>query len=129
MKQAGVVVQRPQQGGPATMDSRDRYAVAPNLLARQFDVAEPDHVWIGDISYVWTAEGWLYVSTLLGLSSCKGVGWAVSRRIDTPWRSRRWPGSHDLLGRNSAGLCQAQSPPRATYRPGPLGGERGGQQA
>ena len=91
MKQAGVVVQRPQQGGPATTDSRYRYAVAPNLLARQFDVAEPDHVWVGDISYVWTAEGWLYVSTLLDLSSCKGVGWAVSRRIDTPWRSPRWP--------------------------------------
>jgi putative transposase len=83
MNQAGVVVQRPKQHGPVTTDSRHGYAVAPNLLARQFDVAKPDHVWVGDISYVWTAEGWLYVSTLLDLYSRKVVGWAMSRRINT----------------------------------------------
>jgi putative transposase len=51
--------------------------------ARQFSVARPAQVWGGDISYVWTAEGWLYVSTLLDLYSRKVVGWAMSRRIDT----------------------------------------------
>jgi hypothetical protein len=50
MKQAGVVVQRPTQRAPVTTDSRHGDAVAPNLLARQFDVARPDHVWVGDIS-------------------------------------------------------------------------------
>jgi transposase InsO family protein len=83
MRQAGVVVQRPKQRGPVTTDSRHGYAVAPNLLARQFGVTKPDHVWVGDISYVWTAEGWLYVSTLLDLYSRKVVGWAMSSRIDT----------------------------------------------
>ena len=83
MNQAGVVVQRPKRRGPVTTDSRHGYAVAPNLLARQFDVAKPDQVWVGDISYVWTAEGWLYVSTLLDLYSRKVVGWAMSSRIDT----------------------------------------------
>jgi transposase InsO family protein len=67
MRQAGEVVQCPQRHGPATTDSRHGYAVAPNLLARRFDVAKPDQVWVGDISYVWTAEGWLSVSTLLDL--------------------------------------------------------------
>ena len=83
MKQAGVVVQRRTRRGPVTTDSRHGYAVAPNLLARQFDVAQPDQVWVGDISYVWTAEGWLYVSTLLDVYSRKVVGWAMSSRIDT----------------------------------------------
>ena len=57
MNQAGVAVQRPKRRGPVTTDSRHGYAVAPNLLARQFDVAKPDQVWVGDISSVWTAEG------------------------------------------------------------------------
>lgn len=83
MNQAGVAVQRPKRRGPVTTDSRHGYEVAPNLLARQFDVAKPDHVWVGDISYVWTGEGWLYVSTLLDLYSRKVVGWAMSSRIDT----------------------------------------------
>jgi putative transposase len=83
MRQAGVVVQRPKQRGPVTTDSRHGDAVAPNLLARQFGVARPDHVWGGDISSVWTAEGWLYVSTLLDLYARKVVGWARSSRIDT----------------------------------------------
>jgi transposase InsO family protein len=56
--------------------------VAPNLLARHFDVDEPDIAWVGDIPYVWTAEGWLYVSTLLDLYSRKVVGWAMSSRIN-----------------------------------------------
>jgi hypothetical protein len=64
-------------------DSRDGSAVAPNRLGRQFDVAKPDHVWVGDSSSVWTAEGWLYVSTLLDLYCRKVVGWALSSRIDT----------------------------------------------
>jgi transposase InsO family protein len=84
MNQAGVVVQRPKRRGPVTTDSRHGYVVAPNLLARQFDVAKPDQVWVGDISYMWTAEGWLYVSTLLDLYSRKVVGWAMSSRCDTP---------------------------------------------
>jgi putative transposase len=50
MNQAGVAVQRPKRRGPVTTDSRQGYEVAPNLLARQFDVAKPDHVWGGDLS-------------------------------------------------------------------------------
>ncbi len=83
MNEAGVRAQRAKRRGPVTTDSRHGYEVAPNLLARHFDVAEPDHAWVGDITYVWTAEGWLYVSTLLDLYSRKIVGWAMSSRIDT----------------------------------------------
>jgi hypothetical protein len=47
MHQAGVAVQRPKRRGPVTTDSRHGYAVAPNLRARQFDVAQPEQVWVG----------------------------------------------------------------------------------
>jgi putative transposase len=56
--------------------------VAPNLLARQFAVAKPNQVWVGDMTYVWTAEGWLYLGVLLDLYSRKVVGWAMSQRAD-----------------------------------------------
>jgi putative transposase len=82
MHQGGVAVRRPQQRRPMTTDSRHRYAVAPNLLARQFDVAQPDQVWVGDITYLWTAEGWLYLVVLLDLYARKVVGWAMRSHID-----------------------------------------------
>jgi putative transposase len=50
MPQEGVAVQRPKRRGPVTTDRRHGYAVAPNLLARQFEVAQPEQVWVGDIS-------------------------------------------------------------------------------
>ena len=59
MHQAGVAVRRPRQRRPVTTDSRHGHPVAPNLLARQCDVERPDHVRVGDVTYVWTAEGWL----------------------------------------------------------------------
>jgi putative transposase len=83
MKEAGVTVQHPKRRAPMTTDSRHGYAVAPNLLARQFDVSAPDQVWAGDITYIWTAEGWLYLAVLLDLYSRKVVGWATSNHIDT----------------------------------------------
>ena len=67
MRDAGVVVRRRTRRGPVTTDSQHGYAVAPNLLARQFDVDKPDQVWAGDMTYVWTAEGWLYGAVLLDL--------------------------------------------------------------
>jgi putative transposase len=57
--------------------------VAPKLLARQFAVEQPEHVWAGDITDVWTSEGWLDVSVLLDVYSRQVVGWAMSRQIET----------------------------------------------
>jgi putative transposase len=59
MQHAAVTVQRRPKRQPVTTDSRHRFGVAPNLLARQFDVEKPDQAWVGDSTYVWTAEGWL----------------------------------------------------------------------
>jgi putative transposase len=82
MKAAGVTVRQPKYHRPMTTDSRHSYGVAPNLLARQFDVEKPDQAWVGDITYLWTAEGWLYLAVLLDLYARKVVGWAMSSHID-----------------------------------------------
>lgn len=61
----------------ATTDSKHDRPVAPNLLARKFDVSTPDSYWVGDITYVHTAEGWLYLATVVDLFSRKVVGWSM----------------------------------------------------
>jgi putative transposase len=83
MKQAGVSVEGRRRRGPKTTESRHGYGVAPNLLARHFDVTAPNVAWCGDVTYIWTAEGWLYTSVLLDLYSRKVVGWAMSEQMDT----------------------------------------------
>jgi putative transposase len=83
MRQADVRVEVPRRRPPVTTNSRHGLRVAPNVLARQFDVAAPDQAWVGDMTYVWTDEGWLYVSVRLDLYSRKVVGWAMRAHPDT----------------------------------------------
>ena len=66
----------------ATTQSDHHLPVAENILDRGFSVNQPDTAWVGDITYVWTQEGWLYLAVLLDLFSRKVVGWALSDRID-----------------------------------------------
>jgi putative transposase len=62
-----------------TTDSSHGQAVAPNILNRQFDVTEPDTAYVGDITYIWTAEGWLYLAVVIDLFSRAVVGWSMNR--------------------------------------------------
>lgn len=67
-----------------TTDSRAterRMRIAANLLAREFNVTEPNRVWCGDITYIWTVEGYMYLAVFLDLHSRKIVGWALSNRL------------------------------------------------
>ena len=82
MQEAAVVVRRPTHRRPLPTHSRHGYGIAPNLLARQFAGEQPDQAWVGDLTDVWTAEGWLYVSVRLDLYARKVVGWAMSAHID-----------------------------------------------
>jgi len=66
-----------------TTDSNHRLGVAPNLLDGNFLADVPNRKWAGDISYVWMAEGWLYLAVILDLHSRRVVGWAVSDRMKT----------------------------------------------
>jgi putative transposase len=60
-----------------TTDSNHNLPIAPNLLDRQFTVAEPDKVWAGDITYIHTDEGWLFLAVVIDLFSRQVVGWSL----------------------------------------------------
>jgi transposase InsO family protein len=81
-----------------TTESKHTMPVAPNLLAREFQTDAPNKVWVTDITYVWTREGWLYLAAILDLYSRAVVGWAMSeslsrelalRALDMAVRNRR----------------------------------------
>lgn len=64
-----------------TTDSKHAHPVAPNVLAREFAASAPNQKWLADITYVPTAEGWLYLALVLDLYSRKFVGWATSESM------------------------------------------------
>jgi transposase InsO family protein len=66
-----------------TTDSNHTNAVAPNIVAREFEPSAPNQVWAGDVTYVATDEGWVYLAVLLDLFSRRVVGWAMSAANDT----------------------------------------------
>ncbi|SNT40139.1 Transposase InsO and inactivated derivatives [Tropicimonas sediminicola] len=80
MSQNGISVKRSKKF-KATTDSDHSFNIAPNLLDRDFSADRPNRKWAGDISYVWTQEGWLYLAVILDLHSRRVVGWAVSNRM------------------------------------------------
>ena len=65
----------------ATTNSKHSLPVAPNLLQQDFSADAPNQKWVGDITYLWTDEGWLYLAVMLDLYSRKVVGWAMSERM------------------------------------------------
>ena len=71
-----------------TTDSNHPYPIAENLLDRNFTTEAPNQVWVTDLTYIWTREGWLYLSAILDLYSRSVVGWAMSETIDTELCSR-----------------------------------------
>jgi putative transposase len=66
-----------------TTDSNHGRSVAPNILSRNFEVDAPNTVWAGDITYLWTAEGWVYLAVVLDLFSRRVVGWALADHMRT----------------------------------------------
>ena len=108
-----------------TTDSQHNKAVASNLLDQNFSAEAPNEKWAADISYIWTAQGWLYLAVMLDLYSRRVIGWAVGARMtsDLPLRAlNRAIG----LRQPGAGVihCQWRSkkgPPRRCKK-GPLGG-------
>lgn len=64
--------------------ARNSEPAAPNLLERNFTIEQPNRVWVGDITFIPTREGWLHLAVLLDLYSRKVVGWAMSDRQNRP---------------------------------------------
>jgi putative transposase len=65
-----------------TTDSRHKFPIAPNLLARDFTAEAPNQSWVTDITFLWTKQGWLYLAVILDLFSRRVVGWATSQNVD-----------------------------------------------
>jgi len=64
-----------------TTNSKHNHPVAKNLLNQNFNVQQPNKVWVSDITYIWTREGWLYLAVILDLFSRHIVGWAMSNHL------------------------------------------------
>lgn len=64
-----------------TTDSHHDLPIAPNLLNRKFTVAAPDRVWVGDITYIATDEGWLFLAVVIDLFSRQVVGWSLRENM------------------------------------------------
>lgn len=64
-----------------TTQSDHRRPIVANLLSREFSTSAPNRIWVGDITYLWTREGWLYLAVLIDLYSRAVVGWSMSERI------------------------------------------------
>ena len=71
------LVARPKRRFRVTTNSDHRHPIAPNLLQRNFSASAPDRVWVGDITYLWTREGWMYLAVLIDVYSRRIVGWAM----------------------------------------------------
>ena len=80
MRKAGIR-SRAKKKFKATTNSRHNFPVAPNLLNQKFFVDAPDLAWVGDITYIRTGEGWLYLAVILDLFNRKVVGWSASSRM------------------------------------------------
>ncbi len=80
MRAAQLCAHRPKRRRPKTTDSAHAQPIAPNHLARRFDVNEvagADRIWIADITYLPTRAGWLYLAVVLDLASRLVIGWAM----------------------------------------------------
>jgi transposase InsO family protein len=82
MRLQGLQARRPRRFRKTTQVDPSK-VVAPNLLDRKFERKRPDEAWVGDISYVWTRAGWVYLAILVDLCERAIVGWAVSTNCDT----------------------------------------------
>lgn len=80
MSQNGIQVFRTHKY-KATTDSAHNLNIAPNLLDQDFSATGPNQKWAGDITYIWTREGWLYLAVIIDLYSRRVIGWAVSNRL------------------------------------------------
>lgn len=74
---------RPQRKFKVTTDAEHAWPIADNILDRDFTTSKPDQVWVADITYIWTTEGWLYLAVIIDLFSRRVVGWSMAEHMRT----------------------------------------------
>lgn len=77
------IICRTRRKYKATTNSKHNYPVAPNLLGQSFYVEAPNTVWVGDITYIGTEQGWLYLAAVEDLFNRKVIGWSMSDAMPT----------------------------------------------
>ena len=77
MRKHGIQARGKRRFRVVTSDSKHDLPIAPNVLDRNFNVAAPNQVWVGDLTYIRTAEGWLFLAVVIDLFSRKVVGWSM----------------------------------------------------
>ena len=115
MRQHGIRARGKKRFRIATTDSRHGLSIAPKLLERNFTVAGPNQVWVGDITYIPTDEGWLFLAVVMDLFNRRIVGWSLRedmRReiainaLRMAWFGRS-PGKADLIFHSDRGVQYA----------------------
>jgi putative transposase len=77
MRTAGIAARKRRRRLPTDSGLRPEHSIAPNILQRAFEAEAPNQKWLADFTYIWTAEGWLYVAVVLDLYSRRIVGWSM----------------------------------------------------
>ena len=90
MQMHHIVAKKASRRHPQTTQQRPGAKAAPNLLQREFSAAEPNRKWVSDITYIDTAEGWLYLASILDLHSRRVVGWAMADQMDVSLVESAW---------------------------------------
>ena len=90
MKAAHLIPVRVTKWHPRTTRQRPGARIAPNVLNQDFQAAQPNEKWVGDVTYIDTAEGWLYLAAILDLYSRWVVGWAMSEKNDADLVEKAW---------------------------------------
>jgi putative transposase len=81
MRKEGLRARPRRRGLPVDRGARSSAAIAPNILDREFTAVAPNQKWVADFTYLWTAEGWLYVAVVLDLYSRRIVGWSMQAQM------------------------------------------------
>ena len=81
MREMGLAARRGRRPRPRTTDSRHDLPVAPNLLEQRFAAEWPDTVWLADLSYLPTDEGWLYLAAIKDMATRQMVGWSMADHL------------------------------------------------
>jgi len=84
MKELGISVKMKRKFKVTTTDSNHNHSISPNRLQRDFGTNVPDEVYVGDITYIRTQQGWLYLAVVIDLFSRKVVGWSMDDNMETP---------------------------------------------
>ena len=80
MSEAGLVSKQP--GAHAYKVAKHERPDIPNHLDREFAVTSPNQAWCGDITYIWTVHGWVYLAVVIDLYARRVIGWAISKHPD-----------------------------------------------